>query len=173
MDLQYSQEYEDFREEVKTFLAESWPLQGDDAQLPLGEQGSLFRDRAIARGYLARSIPRQYGGSEQDADVLKATIIGEEFARVRAPGELRGLFWYAAYAWDDLPDECERAAAHAKAHLCDRFMAIARDAVELHGGIGFTWECDVQFWFKRAMFDRTFLGGPAVHRERAAALGGW
>jgi alkylation response protein AidB-like acyl-CoA dehydrogenase len=85
----------------------------------------------------------------------------------------RGLFWYAAYAWDDLPDECERAAAHAKAHLCDRFMAIARDAVELHGGIGFTWECDVQFWFKRAMFDRTFLGGPAVHRERAAALGGW
>jgi alkylation response protein AidB-like acyl-CoA dehydrogenase len=52
-------------------------------------------------------------------------------------------------------------------------MQIARDAVELHGGIGFTWECDVQFWFKRAMFDRTFLGGSAVHRERAAALGGW
>ncbi|MBW2372949.1 MAG: acyl-CoA dehydrogenase family protein [Deltaproteobacteria bacterium] len=91
MDLQYSQEYEDFREEVKAFLAESWPLQGDEAKLSLGEQSSLFRDRAVARGYLARSIPKQYGGSEQDADVLKATIIGEEFARVRAPGELRGI----------------------------------------------------------------------------------
>ena len=91
MDLQYSQEYEDFREEVKAFLADSWPAQGGEAQLPLGEQASLFRERAIARGYLARSIPRQYGGSEQDADVLKATIIGEEFARVRAPGELRGI----------------------------------------------------------------------------------
>ena len=91
MDLHYSQEYEDFREEVKAFLAESWPLQGDEAKLSLGEQSSLFRDRAVARGYLARSIPRQYGGSEQDADVLKATIIGEEFARVGAPGELRGI----------------------------------------------------------------------------------
>jgi alkylation response protein AidB-like acyl-CoA dehydrogenase len=91
MDLEYSQKYEDFREEVKAFLAESWPLQGDEAKLSLGEQGSLFRDRAVARGYLARSIPRQYGGSEQDADVLKAAIIGEEFARVRAPGELRGI----------------------------------------------------------------------------------
>lgn len=85
----------------------------------------------------------------------------------------RGLYWYAAYAWDDLPDESARAAAHAKAHITDRFMDVSREAVELHGGIGFTWECDVQFWFKRAMFDRTFLGAPAVHRERAAELGGW
>jgi alkylation response protein AidB-like acyl-CoA dehydrogenase len=85
----------------------------------------------------------------------------------------RGLFWYAAYAWDDLPDEAERSAAHAKAHLSDRFMDLARDAVELHGGIGFTWECDVQFWFKRAMFDRAFLGQPAEHRERVAQLAGW
>ena len=85
----------------------------------------------------------------------------------------RGLFWYAAYAWDDLPDEVERAAAHAKAHLSDRFADVARSAVELHGGIGFTWECDVQFWFKRAMFDRAFLGQPSEHRERVAALAGW
>ncbi len=85
----------------------------------------------------------------------------------------RGLYWYAAYAWDALPDESERASAVAKAHLTDRFMQAARDSVEIHGGIGFTWECDVQFWFKRAMFDRAFLGQPALHRERAAALGGW
>ncbi len=52
-------------------------------------------------------------------------------------------------------------------------MQIARDAVEVHGGIGFTWECDVQIWFKRAMFDRTFLGTPTHHRERCAQLAGW
>ena len=52
-------------------------------------------------------------------------------------------------------------------------MQVARDAVEAHGGIGFTWECDVQIWFKRAMFDRAFLGQPALHRERAAKLAGW
>jgi alkylation response protein AidB-like acyl-CoA dehydrogenase len=45
--------------------------------------------------------------------------------------------------------------------------------VELHGGIGFTWECDVQIWLKRALFDRALLGTPEMHRERQAALGGW
>jgi alkylation response protein AidB-like acyl-CoA dehydrogenase len=85
----------------------------------------------------------------------------------------RGLYWYAAHAFDHIPEESERSAALAKAHLTDRAMQIARDAVEVHGGIGFTWECDVQIWFKRAMFDRAFLGTPAVHRERAARLAGW
>jgi len=85
----------------------------------------------------------------------------------------RGLFWYAAHAFDHLPEESERTAALAKAHITDTAMQIARDSVEAHGGIGFTWECDVQIWFKRAMFDRAFLGTPAVHRERAAQLAGW
>ena len=85
----------------------------------------------------------------------------------------RGLYWYAAHAFDHLREEAERAAALAKAHITDRAMQIARDAVEVHGGIGFTWECDVQIWFKRAIFDRAFLGIPSLHRERAAQLAGW
>jgi len=85
----------------------------------------------------------------------------------------RGLFWYAAHAFDHLPGERERAAAIAKAHITDNAMQVARRSVEAHGGIGFTWECDVQLWFKRAMFDRAFLGAPEVHRERAARLAGW
>jgi alkylation response protein AidB-like acyl-CoA dehydrogenase len=85
----------------------------------------------------------------------------------------RGLYWYAAHAFDHVPGDAERTAALAKAHLTQVYMQTARDAVEAHGGIGFTWECDVQIYFKRAMFDRAFLGAPAVHRERAAALAGW
>jgi alkylation response protein AidB-like acyl-CoA dehydrogenase len=85
----------------------------------------------------------------------------------------RGLFWYAAHAFDHLPDEAPRAAAIAKHHLTDRATDIARAAVELHGGLGFTWECDVQIWLKRAMFDRAFLGTPEQHRARSAELGGW
>ena len=85
----------------------------------------------------------------------------------------RALYWYAAHAFDHAPQDAPRAAALAKAHLTDRFLQVARDAVEAHGGIGYTWECDVQIWFKRAIFDRTFLGSPALHRERAAALAGW
>ncbi|HTO54616.1 MAG TPA: acyl-CoA dehydrogenase family protein [Myxococcota bacterium] len=91
MELGYSAEYEAFRGEVKAFLAASWPLRGDEARLAPDKQASLFRERAIAAGYLARSIPRRYGGSEQSADVLKAQLIREEFARARAPGEMAGI----------------------------------------------------------------------------------
>ncbi len=85
----------------------------------------------------------------------------------------RGLFWYAAHAWDQIPAEAPRAAAIAKAHITARASDVARAAVELHGGLGFTWECDVQLWFKRAMFDRTWAGTPEHHHARIAALGDW
>ncbi|HTO09347.1 MAG TPA: acyl-CoA dehydrogenase family protein [Myxococcota bacterium] len=91
MDLSYSAEYEKFRGEVKAFLAGSWPLRGDEAKLPGEKRAALFRERAIAAGFLARSIPKRYGGSEQAADVLKAQIIRDEFARARAPGEMAGI----------------------------------------------------------------------------------
>ncbi len=52
-------------------------------------------------------------------------------------------------------------------------METARGAFELHGGIAYTWECDIQFWFKRCMFNRAFLGTPEVHRERSAKLREW
>ena len=85
----------------------------------------------------------------------------------------RGLWWYAAHAFDHAPADAPRAAALAKSHITDRAQQIARDAVEAHGGIGFTWECDVQLWFKRVMFDRLWLGAPELHRERFAVLEGW
>ncbi|MCA9509978.1 MAG: hypothetical protein KC560_04685, partial [Myxococcales bacterium] len=85
----------------------------------------------------------------------------------------RALWWYAAHAVDQLPDEAPRAAALAKAHVTDRAMQVARECVELHGGIGFTWECDVHMGFKRIQFDRAFLGAPEEHRLRFAELSGW
>ena len=85
----------------------------------------------------------------------------------------RALYWYAAHAFDHIPADRARSAALAKAHITDRAMQIGRDSVEAHGGIGFTWECDVQLWFKRAMFDRAFLGAPAVQRDRIANMSDW
>ncbi len=85
----------------------------------------------------------------------------------------RGLWWYAAHAFDHVSAEGSRTAALAKAHITERAQQVARDAVECHGGIGFTWESDVHIWFKRVMFDRLWLGAPELHRERFAALEGW
>ncbi len=85
----------------------------------------------------------------------------------------RALVWYAAYAWDlQLPD-ASLVAAHAKAHLADRFVSVARMCVQAHGGIGYTWEYDLQIWFRRSLFDRAYLGAPSMHRERAAVMAGW
>jgi alkylation response protein AidB-like acyl-CoA dehydrogenase len=118
-------------------------------------------DHARARRQFGRPIAEFQAVKHQLADM--ATAIEPT----------RGLFWYAAHALDHLPREAAQAAAIAKAHITERAVEIARAAVELHGGIGFTWECDVQIWLKRAMFDRAFLGTPAHHRARAAALAGW
>ena len=85
----------------------------------------------------------------------------------------RGLWWYAAHAFDHAREAAPRAAALAKAHITDRAQQVARDAVEAHGGIGFTWESDIHIWFKRVMFYRLWLGLPELHRERFAALEEW
>ena len=90
MDLHYGEEHEAFRAEVRAFLEQSWPPRGADAELPRGERERRFRLRAIDAGYMARSVPRRFGGSERPRDPLKATILDEEFARARAPGEVRG-----------------------------------------------------------------------------------
>jgi alkylation response protein AidB-like acyl-CoA dehydrogenase len=85
----------------------------------------------------------------------------------------RALVWYAAYAHDaGLPD-ASKAAAMAKARLCDIYTRGTDRAVLMHGGIGFTWEHDMHLWFKRARFNESYFGSPAYHRERVAALSGY
>jgi len=86
---------------------------------------------------------------------------------------MRGLVWHAAYAFDYRRDQRSQEASTAKAHITDRAVQIGRDAVSLHGGIGFTWECDVHFFLKRIMHDRGWLGLPDAHRARQADLAGW
>jgi alkylation response protein AidB-like acyl-CoA dehydrogenase len=112
---------------------------------------------------------RQFG-----LPIAQFQAVKHQIARMGTDVEpTRALFWYAAHALDrELPDAA-RHAALAKGHISDRVMDAARQAVELHGGLGFTWECDVQIWFKRAMHDRSLLGTPEVQRERMATLAGW
>jgi len=90
MDLAYGSEYEAFRVEVRGFLEQNWPPQGADADLPKREQVAQFRTKATDEGYLYRSHPKRFGGSEQPADSLRAQVISEEFFRVRAPMEVSG-----------------------------------------------------------------------------------
>ena len=85
MDLTYGPGYERFRGEVRAFLEEHWRASDSSANV------AAFRKAAVDAGYLYRSVPRQYGGSGQPSDVLKARVIREEFTAVRAPMELKSL----------------------------------------------------------------------------------
>ena len=87
MDLQYSQEHEAFRESVLAFL-KGWPLTGSEADLPLEEKESIFRKRGVEAGFVYRSVPKIYGGSEQPSDAIKDKIVQQEFHAAGAPRDL-------------------------------------------------------------------------------------
>jgi len=91
MDLTYGSEMEEFREEVKGFLAANWPPAKDAKNSSRADQIQQFRESAIAQGYLCRNIPKEYGGSEQPADALRGQVIREEFDAAQAPMEPRGI----------------------------------------------------------------------------------
>lgn len=84
----------------------------------------------------------------------------------------RALVWYAAYAFDNAPEEASLMAAHAKAHTSEIGRFIARTATEVHGGIGMTDLLGLHYWFKRIGQNRQLLGGPERVRELAARMQG-
>lgn len=86
MDLTYSESQREFQRELRGFLADAWrPEAARDAESVMS-----FRQAATEKGYLYRGIPRRFGGSEQAPDIVRAKIIGEEFARAKAPMEVPG-----------------------------------------------------------------------------------
>jgi len=82
----------------------------------------------------------------------------------------KSAVYYAACTADEGSDELQEAASVARAYASDTFTACAGEAIQLHGGIGFTWEYDAQLYFKRARAAATLLGDPAYHRERIARM---
>ncbi len=84
----------------------------------------------------------------------------------------RSLLWYAAHSFDALPDEAPQMACHVLEHVSEIGREIASTATQVHGGIGWTDEQNLHFWFKRIAVARHLLGGPELLRERAAELQG-
>ena len=89
MDLSFGPEYDTFREEVKEFLAQH----GQDAPRNAGLRAPetlAWQKLLIEHGYTARTIPKEYGGYGAEPDIIKARIIGEEFANARVNSGLGG-----------------------------------------------------------------------------------
>jgi alkylation response protein AidB-like acyl-CoA dehydrogenase len=84
----------------------------------------------------------------------------------------RSATYYAAWAADAEPERLPMAAAMAKAWTSDAGRSVTGSAIQLHGGIGFTWEADVHWLYKRAQLDSALLGAAGAHRARIALLAG-
>jgi len=87
-----------------------------------------------------------------------------------AVDQARSLVYNAACAVDSEPEQAERAARMAKASAADMAAFSSGRSVQLHGGIGFTWECDVHLWFKRQLHNQLLFGDSGYQRAKLAAL---
>jgi alkylation response protein AidB-like acyl-CoA dehydrogenase len=76
--------------------------------------------------------------------------------------------WYAAWALEAGEPDGPLAAAMAKAYVSDAYARIAGDGIQIHGGLGFTWEQDLHLYFRRAKLCERLFGDAAWNRERIA-----
>jgi alkylation response protein AidB-like acyl-CoA dehydrogenase len=84
----------------------------------------------------------------------------------------RSASYYAGWAADAEPESMPQAASMAKAYASDAGWRVTASALQVHGGIGFTWEHDLHFFLKRAKSDGIMFGSAGAHRERVAELSG-
>jgi alkylation response protein AidB-like acyl-CoA dehydrogenase len=82
----------------------------------------------------------------------------------------RSLLYHAASCIDAGSDEAERAARMAKSAASDAGAYVSDRSVQLHGGIGFTWECDVHIFFKRSLHNQALYGDGVYQRRKLADL---
>ena len=163
----------------------------DNVSLPasalLGEKhgGWAALSRVVARATVALCA-EMCGGAQQ---VLDMTV---DYAKLRVAfgkpiGSYQGvkhqaadmlvsienaksLTYYAAWAVDQGEDEAPLAVSMAKAAASDMARKVAGTGIQLHGGIGMTWEHDLQLYFKRAKASEVAFGDATWHRERVARL---
>ena len=92
MNLQFGSQYDELRAALRAFCAETWPPRGTEARLGPRDQAVAWRTRAIAAGFLHRTVPRQYGGAGAPPDVMGDLVIRQEFDRAGVPhvGSVQG-----------------------------------------------------------------------------------
>jgi len=128
----------------------------------------------------------QMGGSQQLLDMTVAytkernqfgrAIAGFQAIKHKAADMMlrvevaRSSVYYAACVAEESLQALQEAASVAKAYCSDAFFKNAGEAIQIHGGVGFTWEYDVHLYFKRAKASEQYLGTGAWHRERLAVL---
>jgi alkylation response protein AidB-like acyl-CoA dehydrogenase len=119
----------------------------------------LATEYAKIRKQFGQPIGRFQGVKHRLAEIL----VGVESAR--------SLVYFASWAVDNLPD-ARRHVSMAKAYASIALDEAGEDGIQIHGAVGFTWECDAHLYYKRGRYCRSVDGTPEYHHERLLAAQG-
>jgi len=166
--------------ELKFDKVEAEPLGNGDAATVLRRMTDAGRVMLAAdmlgAGWAMIDKAVAYAGERKQFNRVIASFQAVKHMCAEMASELepcRSLIWYAAHAFDAMPEEASLMAAHAKALTSEVGRFVARTATEVHGGMGFTDLLGLHYWFKRIGLNRQLLGSPERVRHEAAALQGW
>ncbi len=154
---------------------------GEDARLPAADGATLARLHDLLTVAL---VLEQVGGAQATLDMaVQYAKDREQFGKpigsfqaikhmcadmLVAVESARAAAYYAAWAVAEEHEEAATVVPLAKAHCSDAFFRCAADNIQVHGGIGFTWEHDAHLYFKRATSSQVMLGSPAERRRQLA-----
>ena len=158
------------------------------ADAVLGEQGAGWSATSWLLDLGAALVTAEAVGAAEAAlqittDFAKERIqFGEQIGRfqgVKHPlseiyvdvESFRSLVYYAIWALDQGAEDARLAVSRAKAYASETFPQAGIMGVQLHGGVGYTWEYDIQLYLKRAKWVRPMYGDADYHYERIARLG--
>ena len=132
----------------------------------LAAEGLGAADRAVQLGVAYAKERQAFGRVIGSYQAIKHMLV-DAWVGV---DQLRSLVWWAAWAGDSAPEEFPLAASAAKAYAARVFEQAAETVIQVHGGIGFTWEHDAHLYWRRAKVDRLLLGDEAEHLDAVARL---
>jgi len=139
------------------------PLIGtlDQAAIALANEmiggAQVLLDSAVDYAKLRVQFGRTIGSFQAIKHKLADMLLDVELAKSAA--------YCAAQACAALDPEWPALACLAKAAASETYMHTAAECIQIHGGIGFTWDNDTHLWYKRAKSSEVFLGQPSYHRE--------
>ena len=116
-----------------------------------------LREDALAYTKMRMQFGRSIASFQTTKNKAADMLVDVELAKSAA--------YYAAAALDEGDNDVPALASLAKASAAEAYLQTAIHAVQMHGGIGFTWDNDTHLWFKRAKSSEVFLGDPTWHRE--------
>ncbi|MGZ4648063.1 MAG: acyl-CoA dehydrogenase family protein [Blastococcus sp.] len=154
------------RRVLREDAGELWARARQVACVVLAAEDLGAADRAVQLGVAYAKERQAFGRSIGSYQSVKHMLV-DAWVGV---DQLRSLVWWAAWAADAAPDELPLAASAAKAYAAQTFERAAETLIQVHGGIGFTWEHDAHLYWRRAKVDRLLLGDEAEHLDAVAQL---